>query len=191
MRFEIRRENKGLLMRPFCFLIIEVLVTESSSRRSGYARLLDRAIRILAMRDHSEQELRRKMAAPVMGKNGPEALDVTPEEVDRVVGWCIENRYLDDQRFVRQFIASRSRKGYGPARIRQELNQKGIAREESERAMRECEIDWALLAKEQAQRKYGDPLPTVFAEKVKIQRFLLYRGYLMEDIQEIWRNFAD
>ncbi|MGQ7158085.1 recombination regulator RecX, partial [Escherichia coli] len=23
------------------------------------------------------------------------------------------------------------------------------------------------------------------------QRFLLYRGYLMEDIQDIWRNFAD
>jgi regulatory protein len=45
------------------------------------------------------------------------------------------------------------------------------------------------LAK-QAQRKYGEPLPP-FAEKVKIQRFLLYRGYLMEDIQEIWRNFAD
>ncbi len=52
-------------------------MTEPSSRRSGYARLLDRAIRILAMRDHSEQELRRKLVAPVMSKNGPEALDVT------------------------------------------------------------------------------------------------------------------
>ena len=166
-------------------------MTETSSRRSDYARLLDRAIRILAMRDHSEQELRRKLAAPAMSKNGPEALDVTPEEVDRVVEWCIENRYLDDERFVRQFIASRSRKGYGPARVRQELKQKGISRETIEAAMRECEIDWAQLAKEQAQRKYGEPLPTVFAEKVKIQRFLLYRGYLMEDIQEIWRNFAD
>jgi len=166
-------------------------VTETSSRRSDYARLLDRAIRILAMRDHSEQELRRKLAAPVMSKNGPEALNVTPEEVDKVVEWCIENRYLDDERFVRQFIASRSRKGYGPARVRQELKQKGISRETIESAMRECVIDWAQLAKEQAQRKYGEPLPTVFAEKVKIQRFLLYRGYLMEDIQEIWRNFAD
>ena len=166
-------------------------MTETSSRRSDYARLLDRAIRILAMRDHSEQELRRKLAAPVMSKNGPEALDVTPEEVDKVVEWCIENRYLDDERFVRQFIASRSRKGYGPVRVRQELKQKGISRETIEAAMRECEIDWAQLAKEQAQRKYGEPLPTVFAEKVKIQRFLLYRGYLMEDIQEIWRNFAD
>ena len=166
-------------------------MTETSSRRSDYARLLDRAIRILAMRDHSEQELRRKLAAPVMSKNGPEALNVTPEEVDNVVEWCIENRYLDDERFVRQFIASRSRKGYGPARVRQELKQKGISRETIESAMRECVIDWAQLAKEQAQRKYGEPLPTVFAEKVKIQRFLLYRGYLMEDIQEIWRNFAD
>ncbi|CAM3396003.1 Regulatory protein RecX [Klebsiella spallanzanii] len=166
-------------------------MTETSSRRSGYARLLDRAIRILAMRDHSEQELRRKLAAPVMSKNGPETLDVTPEEVDKVVEWCIDNRYLDDARFVSQFIASRSRKGYGPARVRQELNQKGISRETIESSMRECEIDWALLAKEQAQRKYGEPLPTAFAEKVKIQRFLLYRGYLMEDIQEIWRNFAD
>ena len=165
--------------------------TEPSSRRSGYARLLDRAIRILAMRDHSEQELRRKLAAPVMSKNGPEALDVTPEELEQVVAWCIENRYLDDNRFVGQFIASRSRKGYGPARIRQELSQKGIARQAVEQAMRECDIDWVSLARAQAQRKYGEPLPSAFAEKVKIQRFLLYRGYLMEDIQEIWRNFAD
>ncbi len=166
-------------------------MTDPSSRRSGYARLLDRAIRILAMRDHSEQELRRKLAAPVMSKNGPEALDVTPEELEQVVAWCIENRYLDDNRFVGQFIASRSRKGYGPARIRQELSQKGIARQAVEQAMRECDIDWVSLARAQAQRKYGEPLPSAFAEKVKIQRFLLYRGYLMEDIQEIWRNFAD
>ncbi|EKQ1213471.1 recombination regulator RecX [Klebsiella pneumoniae] len=166
-------------------------MTEPSSRRSGYARLLDRAIRILAMRDHSEQELRRKLVAPVMSKNGPEALDVTPDELEQVVAWCIENRYLDDNRFVGQFIASRSRKGYGPARIRQELSQKGIARQVVDQAMRECDIDWVSLAREQAQRKYGEPLPSAFTEKVKVQRFLLYRGYLMEDIQEIWLNFAD
>ncbi|EIX9304548.1 recombination regulator RecX [Klebsiella pneumoniae] len=166
-------------------------MTEPSSRRSGYARLLDRAIRILAMRDHSEQELRRKLVAPVMSKNGPEALDATPDELEQVVAWCIENRYLDDNRFVGQFIASRSRKGYGPARIRQELSQKGIARQVVDQAMRECDIDWVSLAREQAQRKYGEPLPSAFTGKVKVQRFLLYRGYLMEDIQEIWRNFAD
>ena len=143
-------------------------------------------MRILGMRDHSEQEFRRKLTAPVMTKTGPEPVDATEEDINNVVSWCYENRYLDDARFARQFIASRSRKGYGPARIRQELTQKGIDRETGEEAMRESDIDWIEIAREQAQRKYGDPLPAVFADKVKVQRFLLYRGFLMEDIKELW-----
>ncbi|WP_039057109.1 recombination regulator RecX [Enterobacter sp. Bisph1] len=166
-------------------------MSDNPSRRSAVARLRDRAMRILGMRDHSEKEFRRKLTAPVMTKNGPEALDITPEEVEEVVAWCIEHNFLDDTRFVGHFIASRARKGYGPARIRQELNQKGIAREACENALRECDIDWVANAREQAQRKYGEPLPVEYAAKVKVQRFLLYRGFMQEDIQEIWRNFAD
>ena len=63
-------------------------MTESTSRRPAYARLLDRAVRILAVRDHSEQELRRKLAAPIMGKNGPEEIDATAEDYERVIAWC-------------------------------------------------------------------------------------------------------
>ncbi|MGY5955740.1 recombination regulator RecX [Kosakonia sp. BK9b] len=166
-------------------------MSDNAPRRSSIARLRDRAMRILAMRDHSEQEFRRKLTAPVMTKNGPEALDTTPEEIDEVVEWCQQHNFLDDARFARQFIASRARKGYGPARIRQELNQKGIPRQMGENALYECEIDWAVSAREQAVRKYGEPLPTEFVAKIKVQRFLLYRGFLQEDIQEIWRNFAD
>ncbi len=165
-------------------------MSEPTSRRPAYARLLDRAVRILAVRDHSEQELRRKLSAPVMSKNGPEEIDATAEDYDRVVAGAM-SIITDDDRFASRFLASRGRKGYGPARIRQELNQKGVARESIEKAMRECDIDWCELAKEQAIRKYGEPLPREFSEKVKIQRFLLYRGFLMEDIQDIWRNFAD
>ena len=69
-------------------------MTESTSRRPAYARLLDRAVRILAVRDHSEQELRRKLAAPIMGKNGPEEIDATAEDYERVIAWCHEHGYL-------------------------------------------------------------------------------------------------
>ncbi|ECX7429895.1 recombination regulator RecX, partial [Salmonella enterica] len=55
-------------------------MSEPTSRRPAYARLLDRAVRILAVRDHSEQELRRKLSAPVMGKNGPEEIDATADD---------------------------------------------------------------------------------------------------------------
>lgn len=106
-----------------------------------------------------------------MGKNGPEEIDATAEDYERVIAWCHEHGYLDDSRFVARFIASRSRKGYGPARIRQELNQKGISREATEKAMRECDIDWCALARDQATRKYGEPLPTVFSEKLRSSVF--------------------
>ena len=104
-------------------------------------------------------------------KMAQEEIDATAEDYERVIARCHEHGYLDDSRFVARFIASRSRKGYGPARIRRELNQKGISREATEKAMRECDIDWCALARDQATRKYGEPLPTVFFRKVKIQRF--------------------
>lgn len=163
-------------------------MSENIHQRSAYARLLDRAIRILAMRDHSEKELRRKLVQPVAGKNGWEAPEAAPEDIERVVQWCHESRYLDDARFTRQFIASRCRKGYGPARIRLELGQKGISRADVDAAMAGCDIDWGQCARELARRKFGELLPTTFAERSKVQRFLLNRGHLTEDIQNIWKN---
>lgn len=166
-------------------------MSELLSPRTADSWLRDRALRILALRDHSEQELRRKLTAPRLQQNHRQPPEITPQAVNEVIDWCCEQRYLDDNRFARQFIASRSRKGYGVARIRQELKQKGIDSHISESALGECDIDWVALAKAQAQRKYGQPLPTTFPEKAKIQHFLLYRGYLIEDIQQIWRNFTD
>lgn len=151
-------------------------MSEPTSRRPAYARILDRAVRILAVRDHSEQELRRKLSAPVMGKNGPEEIDATADDYERVIAWCHEHHYLDDERFVMRFIASRSRKGYGPARIRQELNQKGISRESTEKAMRECEIDWSEMAREQAVRKYGEPLLQTFQKRLRYSAFCSIAG---------------
>ena len=147
-------------------------MTESTSRRPAYARLLDRAVRILAVRDHSEQRncdvnSRHRLWAKMARKE----IDATAEDYERVIAWCHEHGYLDDSRFVARFIASRSRKGYGPARIRQELNQKGISREATEKAMRECDIDWCALARDQATRKYGEPLPTVFQKKLRSSVF--------------------
>jgi len=159
-----------------------------STRRSAWSRLLDKATRILAMRDHSEQELRRKLAAqPTFpGKPRAEEDPFTPEDIEKVIAWCYEHRWLDDAQFASRFIASRSRKGYGPQRSRQELQGKGIARELSEAAMENCEIDWQEMARDIAERKFGEQLPTEWKERAKVQRYLQYRGFFMEDIQAVY-----
>lgn len=165
----------------------------TTPRRNAYSRLLDKATRILAMRDHSEQELRRKLSAQPTFPGSPKSEEdpFTPEDIEKVIAWCYEHRWLDDEQFAARFIASRSRKGYGPQRIRQELQSKGVARATGETAMMNCEVDWQAMAREIAERKFGEPLPTEWKERAKVQRFLMYRGFFMEDIQSLYRNFAD
>ncbi len=165
-------------------------MTEPSSRRSGYARLLDRAIRILAMRDHSEQELRRKLVAPVMSKTVLRRWTPPPTSWSRLSPGVSKTATL---------TTTASSASSSPAGVARAMVRRAFAGAQPERHCApvvdrgDARMRYRLgePCREQAQRKYGEPLPSAFTEKVKVQRFLLYRGYLMEDIQEIWRNFAD
>ena len=168
-----------------------------ATERSQFTRQLDRAMRILTLRDHSEAEFRRKLSlsaerAAMFAKERTQQHEpLTPELVDRVVAWCYENNYLDDARFAERFVASRSRKGYGPQRIRMELGQKGIDKALTDRVLAESDIDWQRMAFDAAERKFGLPFPVEWKEKAKVQRYLMTKGFFSEDIRSIFSNFDD
>lgn len=161
--------------------------------------LISRAMRLLSQRDHSEAELRRKLAAQPFVANsrfGPQSSHNSSEEpvnpalIEQVIAYCYQHNWLDDQRFANSFITGRSRKGYGAQRIRSELMQKGVEKEIVQAALTACDIDWCEQAKQVAQRKFGEPLPVEWKDKAKVQRYLLYRGFFQEEIQSIYRDFA-
>ncbi|ERK12481.1 Regulatory protein RecX [Pantoea sp. AS-PWVM4] len=169
-------------------------MSSSPTPAPTFSRLLDRAMRILSQRDHSREELKGKLQLSNQRSAWmkQEAVEPIPDELlDQVVDWCQQNGWLNDQRFTERFILSRSRKGYGPQRIRMELQQKGIARDEIDQALFDTEVNWVACAANLATRKFGDPLPKDWAGKSKVQRFLMTKGFLMEDIQAIFRNFDD
>ena len=142
---------------------------------------LNRAMRLLAQRDHSETELRRKLAAQ----------DVSEEDVEQAIAYCHEHHWLDDRRFAERYLVMRSQKGYGVQIIQQELGMKGIARELIHDAFASSDIDWCALAKQTAHRKFGQTLPQEWKEKAKVQRFLLYRGFFQEEIYAVFSNLSD
>ncbi|MFC0228558.1 recombination regulator RecX [Serratia aquatilis] len=155
--------------------------------------LISRAMRLLSQRDHSEEELRRKLAAqPFVANPTAESPEkpVDPAIIEQVIAYCYQHNWLDDQRFAVSFIASRSRKGHGAQRIRSELLQKGVEKEIVQAALAECGIDWCEQAMRVACHKFGEPLPQEWKEKAKLQRYLLYRGFYMEEIHSIYRDFA-
>lgn len=189
--------------------------------------LLTRAMRLLSQRDHSEIELRRKLAAQPFSAKGnwgrgqkrlplgihsnsdgnndschnsnihsgynahDAAEDIDLKAIDEIIAYCYQHNWLDDARFATSYINSRSRKGYGVQRIRSELSQKGIEKELAQSAFEISEIDWCKLAKDVAQRKFGETLPVEWKEKAKVQRYLLYRGFFQEEIHSIYNDFIE
>lgn len=186
---KISNVSSGLQNSP-----VELPETQTISSSVTFNYLLNKALRILAQRDHSEQELRRKLSMRVhTGEQviGDDNLQSARDDIDRVIVWCYENRLLDDMRFIQRLIESYCRKGYGPQRIFQDSKQKGIDKDVVNTALMESEIDWSSVARNVAERKFGIPVPEQWQLKAKVVRFLLYRGFFMEDIENIYRNFAD
>ena len=100
-----------------------------------------------------------------------------------------QQQLQSDERFAEQYIQSRRRKGYGPLRIRQELQQKGISGELIELWLDERDLLWLDLLKETARRKFGTTAPSDYRERAKRARFLEYRGFPSESIRKIlWED---
>ncbi|UJD87960.1 recombination regulator RecX [Rahnella aquatilis] len=119
----------------------------------------------------------------------PEA--ISEEHVQAVIDYCYQHHWLDDAKFASRYISGRSHKGYGAVRIRSELLQKGVDKEIITVALENTDVDWCVLARDLAVRKFGENLPTDWKEKSKVLRYLLYRGFFQEEIQSIYRDFDD
>ncbi|RNM09661.1 recombination regulator RecX [Dickeya undicola] len=163
------------------------------------SKVLRYAMNVLAVRDHSEMELRRKIAAYLQtncecnhdNADDNPALSELDTQIEQAVDSCRQQGWLDDARYALRYISSRCRKGYGAQRICAELNQRGIDKSTQRMALQSCEIDWYLQAKTVATRKFGSPLPISWPERAKVQRYLLYRGFSHDEIQSVYMNFSD
>jgi len=133
-----------------------------------------KAMDYLARREYGHEELINKLATA-----GFDA-DIAAT----IVGVLREENLQSDQRFSESFVQSRISQGKGPVRIRQELKQRGIRPEVVDDALLDADEDWFLLALEIRVKKFGPELPGEFKEKARQMRFLQYRGFEQEHIQD-------
>lgn len=133
------------------------------------------AVRLLASREHTLTELRRKLARKAQDD----------ELLEQVLDGLQAQGLQSDERFVEQYIDSRRRKGYGPVRIYNELQQKGVAPELIQAWLDEGDQAWRELLQEVSHRKFGSSRPSDFKEQAKRARFLEYRGFRTELIREV------
>ncbi len=131
------------------------------------------AVRLLSRRDHSSEELRRKLVS----KGHPEA------SVAAVMEKLGTKKLVSDERFVAGFVHQHARRGQGPVRIRAELRQQGIADPQIKQEVGAADVDWKQRAVEVRRRKFGAELPSTQGERAKQARFLQYRGFNSDQIR--------
>jgi regulatory protein len=137
----------------------------------------DYAIRLLALRDYTASEMRRKLS-----ERGYIEIAIEP-----VVEELISSSKLDDRRYGFNIVAYRSRRGQGPARIRHKLRQSGLSAEAIDEAVKggDDPPDFLALARAARSRKFGPGIPKDRKERAKQGRFLQYRGFSNDHIRAV------
>ena len=139
--------------------------------------LRERAIRMLARREHARAELARKLA--------PYAESI--DEVDALLDDLIARRLLSDERYVEARISAR-RARFGDARLAFELRTQGVGEELVKAALAtgEDELSRARLV---WQRKFSEePCEGDARERARQSRFLMSRGFSAETVRQVMRG---
>ena len=134
------------------------------------------AIRLLSRREHSCKELQQKLHA-----RGFDA-----GLIDQVLAALQTENLLSDDRFAESYVRSKMHKGIGPVRLKQELRQHQVDDELIQRYI--GEQPWQQLATEVRQKRFGVVLPDSFDERAKQMRFLQYRGFNTEQINNAMKQ---
>ncbi|VFM95145.1 MAG: regulatory protein [Candidatus Kentron sp. G] len=134
-----------------------------------------KALGLLARREHSVKELSRKLAAK----------GIRAELAARAVSRLCEDNLLSDARFTEAFVEQRVEGGYGPIRIRHELRERGVGGDLAARYLSRDEAEWLERAVAAREKRFGPARPADLKERARQTRFLLYRGFESEHIRTI------
>ena len=145
----------------------------------GQLSLKGRALRLVTGREHSRAELERKLASH----------EEEPGQLRRVLDDLQAKDFISDARFVESVMYRRASK-LGAARIKHELQGKGVASDLVLDAVARLKTTELARAREVWERKFGG-LPQSAAERGKQMRFLAARGFAGETIHRVLSGAPD
>ena len=138
------------------------------------------ALRLLARREHSQYELRRKLKARGYGDR----------LVDELLAELITERLLSDTRYAEAMVTNRASRGYGPLRICMELRDRGVAEGIVDKVLQEAEVDWEERLRHTYDRKYGGIAVESFKTWASRAQFLKNRGFSVDAIRRVIGNYG-
>ncbi len=135
----------------------------------------DVAMRLLARREHSREELRLKLI-----QRGFEVSSINPVLVE-----LIEQDTLSDARYAQALLSHRSQGGYGPLYIRRELKERGVTPDLIESAFAQADVSWDDVAKGRYQSRFSNQPVDSFKDWARRAAYLQRRGFGKSAIRRV------
>jgi len=132
-----------------------------------------RAMDLLARREHSVYELRRKL----------DTRGLDPGLVDAAVTDLVDRGLVSDERYTETMVRSRRARGHGPLRIRADLKRNGVDGSVIDRWLDPDDPDWLNVMRRERSKKFGAGIPRDHKEWARQARFLQARGFSSEQIR--------
>ncbi|MBV1904680.1 MAG: recombination regulator RecX [Pseudomonadales bacterium] len=161
--------SQGDLERDELHSSDEATVLSRDSRKTS-----ERALRMLGIREHSVQELTRKLLA----KGHQEKL------VHHVLEDLQDRGLISDQRFAESFVRSRIAKGQGPILICGELRSRGVSERIMEDVLTYSTEHWLQLAQDARDKRFGKRLLSESACQHEPNGNGIENGFSENDIAE-------
>jgi len=153
------------------------LLPRAESRRV----LRNKAMDLLARREHSVAELRRKLQSHVAGRGKARGLDA--DAIDEVLTALQQDGLLSDERFTEAFVRYRCNNGYGPQRIQAELRERGVSEKIAAIYLDFSDPQWFERATSVCSKRFGEGKPKDFKQRARQARFLQYRGFTTDQVR--------
>ena len=136
--------------------------------------LMGRALRYLSRREHSRQELRKKLLPYAESEI----------ELDELMVKLEAQSWLSDERFAESLVRRKSER-YGSLKIVDELKQQGIEGDSLLEIKERLKISDATRAWELWQRKFDTMVTKDHKEKSKQMRYLVSKGFPLSVVTRI------
>lgn len=152
-----------------------------------------KALALLAAREYSRRELARKLAVHVrkaqsgrIGEADPEAVASSLAAIEPLLDEFTARGWLSETRYVEQAVRRLSRR-YGPRRVAQDLEAKGVSRESVAATLPYLQSEALVTARMLLDRKFPGPAHSP-EERARRVRFLQGRGFDYDVIRNVLKS---
>lgn len=139
----------------------------------------DTALGLLSRREHTRLELAGKLKAK----------EFPATEIEALLDDLQREGLQSDARFAESYVYSRTRRGFGPLRIRQELQARGVTESLVSTHIDFNDPQWLALACQEYGKKFKDPRVASAKERARRMRYLQNRGFTGDIIRQTFVRF--